>query len=184
MRNREEGNLKQDGKKKKERKDTTSVNNRENRGKQSQQGEAELPRARVPRKSGARARSQETSALSVHSTEAHRAFPSQGSRAPGVCLEEGKWEEKRQVYLAPGDSVICLFLSTFQIREAPPQPEAGPHRAASFSCLYPSGLLCRLKPFPNLPLFFSTVRWRHREGRIYLGQRPQLAQEPWGTEEF
>lgn len=108
----------------------------------------------------------------------------QGSRAPGVCLEEGKWEEKRQVYLAPWDSVIRLFLSTFQIREAPPQPEAGPRRAASFSCLYPSGLLCRLKPFPNLPLFFSTVRWRHRGGRIYLGQRPQLAQEPSGTEEF
>lgn len=36
-------------------------------------------------------------------------------------------------------------------------------------------------PFPNLSLLFSTVRWRHRGGRIYLGQRLQPAQEPWWT---
>lgn len=33
------------------------------------------------------------------------------------------------------------FLPTFQIRETPPQPKAGPHTDPPFSCLYPLTLL-------------------------------------------
>lgn len=81
----------------------------------------------------------------------------QGSQFPGVWIEEGEWEEQRQVYLVPQG--LChpfLFLPSFLI---PPQPEAGPQIAPSF--FFPPSIratqLTQVS-FPNPALFPPTIR--------------------------
>jgi len=170
----------------KKKKDTTSVNNRENGGNRANKVNPSCPGPGCPGKAepGPEPGSHQLAAciprrLTRLSLPPPALPHTRGSRAPGVCLEEGKWEEKKQVYLAPWDSVtspLPLYLPDPRSR-ATQSPLPFP---ASFHQDYSADS----SPFPNLPLFFSTVRWRHGGGRIYLGQRPQLAQEPRGTQEF
>lgn len=130
--------------------DTTSVNNRKHSGEESQRGEPELPRAPVPRKSQAK----DSTGIVQHSVCTTEASPSflfllpllldagRAPSAPGVCLEEaeGVGGKDRSVWFLP-DHVAPLLFSSFQIREVPPQPKAGPCTQLPLPLLCPLGLL-------------------------------------------
>lgn len=92
-----------------------------------------------------------------------------GSQFPGVCIEEGEWEEQRQVYLV--SQGLChpfLFLFSFLV---PPRPAAEPQIAPS--PFFPPTIRATpltLFSFPNPPFFLSTIRLGMWRGPFFISR--------------
>lgn len=151
-------------------------------GECRQQSEPEPPRALVPRRSHTKNTTQEP-APAFANPRSLLGFPfplplsltHRAPSSPGVCTEEGRWEGKRQVYLVPqGLGNPLLFFPSFLIREALPQPGAGPRIGPSFSTAPTPTTPLALLDYPIPPPFLSTIKvgaWRSRD--VWRAERKQ-----------